>query len=187
VTLSILVWHTTGVPGECAFCICWGGAARGCGLFNGHGPQAPSPATCHCGPAIRSALPSLNAAFYCYKQNTNIPYHYFSSPQQKICDPLPASGNTPTPCLPERSAATKATTRLKMGAQSKDPGDFYRTKTASGSSTKCSVPEKTHFRQVVSSARCTNVNWELQKFHWASARITMRSSFCLPPVSTFTA
>jgi hypothetical protein len=39
------------------------------------------------------------------------------------------------------SAATMAIARLKMGAQSKDPEDFYRTKTTSGSSTKCSVPQ----------------------------------------------
>jgi hypothetical protein len=124
------------------------------------GPQAPSPAM-------------FEAVIWSYKQNTKLLYHQFLRRNKKICDPLPDTAfliscgtgtpacalfrdarvaqpfptlsNTPNPCLPERSAATMVITRLKMGAESKDPEDFYCTRTATGSSTDAlSVGNRTH-------------------------------------------
>jgi hypothetical protein len=48
---------------------------------------------------------------------------------------LSASVNAIYLCLPERSAAIRCSSIRLMGAESKDPEDFYRTKVASGSST----------------------------------------------------
>jgi len=67
-------------------------------------------------------------------------FHY----NKKICDPLPASGNTPNPCLPERSGRDYYHTLLEW-REFLESRRFCRTKTASGS--QPILCEKTHSRQ----------------------------------------